>query len=451
MTQDLFTKHFLYLITILSLTTHGSAQVISTFAGGGVASAGSSGPATSVQLVNPGKGIFDKNGNYYFEECLGGNRIRTVDPAGIIRTVAGTGTMGFSGDGGLATNAKLNAPGCSFVDKFGHLYICDGGNFRLRKVDAFTGIISTIAGNGTGSYTGDGIPATAAGMTVFDAAFDRHGNLYIADYGNARIRKISSSGLISTIAGNGIPSYSGDGSRADTSKIGGVSALIIDTFDNIFLADNSNSRILKITATGIITTIAGTGTGYLYNGDDIPATAANIDPYTIKFDNFGNLFIGEYHNYRVRRVDPTGTIYTVAGSGIAGITSDGVSATVAKLSYPSGISLDSCGTLYIPEADNNRIRKVTYPSCNYLTTNSPIPDAQFPELYPNPTTTQLHITLPNTTITTLTITNHLGQLMLQQVVTGKDMDIDVQRYPQGIYYVALSGSEGVEVRRFVKM
>jgi trimeric autotransporter adhesin len=426
------------------------AQIITTFAGGGLTAGTSNVPATAVKLSDPCGGAFDKYGNYYFCEAIGGHRARKVDPSGIITTIAGTGVGGFSGDGGLATAAQLNGPFDVYVDQSDNIFISDGQNFRIRKIDAITGIISTVAGNGIGGYSGDGLPATSASISNAPGIFvDKHGSLFIADFGNARVRKVNSAGIISTFAGNGVISgYSGDGSMADTSRIGGIGDVYVDDSDNVYLSANSNSRIFKVNAAGIISTISGNASGYLYNGDNIPATSANIDPTRIDVDRYGNVYIGEYHNYRVRQVDKYGNIYTLAGVGTAGFSGDGGAATTAQLFYPTGVTLDTCENLYIAEANNNRIRKVTYSKCHYLKLNEPDGKIDFNiRIFPNPTGNELTITAPEK-ISSVAITNIIGQTIVMETYNNKErVMVDVGHLPVGVYVVRVNERW---VKKFVK-
>ena len=337
------------------------AQNVSLYAGGG-ASTSEGIPATEAYINDPAGGIFDKYGNYYFVEPLE-NTARKIDTNGIITTVAGTGAAGYNGDGIPATSAQLYVPNDISIDSSGNLFIADGGNNRIRKIDIATGLMSTVVGTGVLGYSGDGGNATFAMVNDPQCVcFDKFGNMYIGDYGNARGRKVTPSGIISTFVGIGIVGYSGDGSLADTGKIGGIGDIFTDTFGNIYLSDNVISRVFKIDALGIISTIAGTSTGYLYNGDEIAATTANIDPYNIAMDDSGQLFIAEYHNYRVRKIDGSGIIHTIAGNGVSGTSGNNGPATNAEFGKPNGLAFDKCGNLYIPDAEpvNPSIRKVTF-------------------------------------------------------------------------------------------
>lgn len=307
--------------------------------------------------------------------CLSSGSHPIVIPAnGDITTVAGNGVVGYAGDGGVATSAKLFAPNGVAVDSAGNIYIADSGNDRIRKVTASTGIISTVAGVGAQApyYNGDGIPATSAQLNnPTSVAVDSAGNIYIGDQQNARIRIVAAAsssirngvsyqaGYIYTVAGNGTPGYSGDGGDATSAELAGPTGVALDSAGNIYIADFY--RIRKVTAsTGVISTVAGNGNSG-YNGDNISATTAELSSTSgVAVDSSGNIYIAEFSDNRIRKVTAsTGFISTVAGNGTAGYNGDNISATTAELSYPVGVSVDSAGNLYIADSDNERIRIVT--------------------------------------------------------------------------------------------
>lgn len=275
----------------------------------------------------------------------------------IISTVAGNGILGFSGDGGLAVMARLNNPQDVAIDLLGNLYIADTYNNLVRKVDSL-GVITTIAGNGASAFGGDGGPALIAGLSAEGLDFDTSGNLYIADILNHRIRKINSSGIITTIAGNGTPGYSGDGTSAVSAKLNYPSAVACDRYGNIYIADTYNNRVRKVNPSGIITTVAGNGsTGY--SGDGIPATSASVFlPRGVAVDKTGNLYISEYGNSRIRKVSASGIISTFAGVSTTGFGGDGGPATDAQLQNPMHIRFDTSGNLFIADYGNSIIRIV---------------------------------------------------------------------------------------------
>lgn len=353
----------LSIITLIFISLFSHAQYISTVAGNGTAGySGDGGAATSAELKLPFALTLDAAGNIYIADYTN-ERIRMVTAAsGIIRTIAGTGTAGYNGDGITATSATINLPEGIAVDPSGNIYISDYNNKRIRKITASTGLISTIAGTGTQGYSGDGAAATAAKINAAQGiALDASGNVYIADAGNNRIRKITvSTGIITTIAGIGTAGFSGDGAAATLAKLNYPSGVALDAAGNIYIADNSNNRIRKVTlSTGKITTIAGTGTAS-YSGDGGAATSATIKyPQEVALDPAGNLYISDVGNSRVREVSiATGIITTVVGTGIPGYNGDGTIATLAEVYAPDGIAFDASGSMYIADGQNNRIRKV---------------------------------------------------------------------------------------------
>ena len=328
---------------------------------------GDGGAATSARL-RPDNVAVDGSGNIYIASTSN-NRVRKVDAStGNISTVAGTGTGGYSGDGGAATSARLR-PDNVAVDGSGNIYISSSSNNRIRKVTASTGNISTVAGSGT-AYSGDG--AAAASAHLYDpvgVAVDGSGNLYIADSGNDRIRKVdASTGNISTVAGVGTNGFSGDGGAATSAQFSAPVGVAVDGSGNLYIADSGNDRIRKVDAsTGNISTVAGTGTGG-YSGDGGAATSARLRPDNVAVDGSGNIYIASTSNNRVRKVDAsTGNISTVAGTGTAGYSGDGGAATSARLNNPQGVAVDGAGNIYITDRHNNRIRKVDASTGNIST------------------------------------------------------------------------------------
>jgi hypothetical protein len=245
-------------------------------------------------------------------------RVRKVDAlSNVITTVAGTGVAGYSGDGGLATNAELNFPDGVALDGDGNLYIGDALNNRIRKVTVATSLITTVAGNGTGGYSGDGGPATSAELNFPSRpSLDTSGNLYIADYQNNRIRRVdASTGFITTVAGNGVAGYSGDGGVASGAELNGPVSVTVDAAGNLYVGDVNNARIRAVNTTGSQTILLG----------------VSIQP---------------------------GEIETVAGNGLIGYSGDGGAATNAEIDFPTGLEVDGLGNLYFADAENNVIRRI---------------------------------------------------------------------------------------------
>jgi uncharacterized protein (TIGR03437 family) len=336
-----------------------SNEVITTVAGGG-SSIGDSGPATSAQFAPAGVAV-DSAGNLYIADSYN-NRIRKVTN-GVIATVAGNGTQGFSGDNGPATSAQLNFGNGGYpvgiaVDSAGSLFIADFANYRIRKVT--NGVITTVAGNGTPGFSGDNGPATSAQLNNRGGlAVDSAGNLYIADSGNARVRKVSN-GVITTVAGGG--SSFGDNGPATSAQLS-VGGIALDSAGNLYIADFYNYRVRKV-SNGVITTVAGDGVPG-FSGDDGPATSAQLAyPQGVAVDSAGNLYIADTDNSRIRKVS-NGAITTVAGNGTSGYSGDGGPATSAELEVPEDIAVDSAGKVYIADWNNWTVRVLTPPSCTY--------------------------------------------------------------------------------------
>lgn len=342
-----------------------SSGGISTFAGNGLPSGptGDGGPATAGRLKVPEGVNVASNGDVYIADS-GDHSIRKVAAAtGIITTVAGTGNPGSSGDGGAATSARLNSPEDVFVTSTGDLYIADTGNHKVRKVAAATGIITTVAGTGTAGSTGNGGAATAARLNTPDGiVVAPNGDFYVSERGGNFIRKVTAAtGIITAYAGTGTAGYSGDGGAATAAKISAPQGLALAGNGDLYVADTGNSaaRVVRA-ATGVITTFAGTGTAG-YSGDGGAATAARLRaPQALSFNAQGDLLIADTGNGVIRRVQAgSGAISTVAGTGTAGFSGDGGAATSAQLDTPRGVGAASTGAAYyIGDSGNRRVRKV---------------------------------------------------------------------------------------------
>ncbi len=342
--------------------TPARSQIITAFAGNGMSGyLGDGSPATAAQIGQSSALAMDATGNLFI--CAEGeDNIRKVSPSGIITLVAGSPFGGvWTGDYGPATDAGLNNPRGVAVDAAGNVYIADGLNQRIRKVDP-AGIITTIAGNGTTAYTGDGGPATAA--TLYgprNLVLDATGNLYIAESGNNCIRKISTTGIISTFAGTGVAGSYGEGVPATSAQFNDPRGLTIDAAGNIYITDVGNDVIRKVNTAGIITTVAGNGTAG-YFGDGGPATAAHLWYVTgVSVDAAGNIYIADQWNHVIRKVNTSGIISTFAGNNTSGYSGDGLPATDASLNDPTAVLAVASGDVYISDRLNNRVRKVCNP------------------------------------------------------------------------------------------
>ncbi|MFQ5672146.1 MAG: hypothetical protein ACE5G9_03550 [Nitrospinales bacterium] len=338
----------------------GRDGTIRPVAGSGVSGfTGDGGPALQAKLKLPAGLTFDRKGNLYIAD-RDNHRIRKVDTSGIITTVAGNGTPGFSGDGGPAIQASLNLPAGVAVDDRGRIFIADRSNDRIRMVDE-KGIIHTYAGTGIAEYGGDGGPATKAHLRKpFGLALDKKQNLYIADRGNNRIRKVDASGIITSVAGDGSFFFIGDNGPAYRASLAGPTGVVVDEAGNIYVADRNNNRIRMIDANGLIRTVAGTGQQD-YNGDGELARETNFYlPFAVALDNEGKLLVVDRSHYIIRRVNPqTGEVSTIAGNGLKKFRGDGGPATGASLNFPHGIVLDSKDNVYFSDKSNSRIRKIT--------------------------------------------------------------------------------------------
>ena len=448
------------LLFLLLLPVFVSGQVIETIAGNGVAGySGDGGAAISAELNRP-TNIKLNGGNIYIADFFN-NVIRKINSEGIITTIVGDGygagtltTGGYSGDGGPATDAELNAPADMAFDASGQMYFDDNGNAVIRKVST-SGIITTIAGGGT-SGLGDGGQATAAQLNdPFGLIFDHSGNLYFSDAGNRRVRKINTSGIITTIAGTGMPGYSGDNGPATAAELRIPCWLGIDASDNIYIPDWVSHCVRKVNSAGIITTIAGNGMAG-NTGDGGLATAAAINsPCAVVFDNFGNLYISSYDNCLIRKISPSGIITTVVGKDTCGYNGDGILATSAQINQQAICSaIDPYGNLYIADSYNNRIRRIVYDETEVNTVNKTPNNIS---IYPNPAHNE--VTIKSTTaIESVEVVNMMGQVVASslgkgsgQAASSKEVLLDIRSQPAGVYFVKVSGPDGYrDGGRFLK-
>jgi sugar lactone lactonase YvrE len=333
-----------------------------TTVAGGTSDVGDGSVATAAQLRSP-LGLAVSPAGDLFIADTGQNRIRRV--AGVTRvigTLVGTGRSGFSGDGAVGVLADLQSPGAVALDLEGNLIVADTTNHRIRRVDADTGVVSTVAGDGTAGFHGDGGLASSARLNQpRGVAVDAEGHIWIADTGNHRVRRIDAdSGVIETVAGTGEAGYSGDGGLAVDARLSNPRSVVVFDDGPAAVADSGNHRIRILSSEGSIQTLAGNGIAG-YSGDSGPASQASLNnPGGLAVDADGNLFVTDSLNHSVRRVDDGGVIHTVAGTGTAGFSGDGSPAVDAEFNLPSGLALDAGGNLLVADTLNHRIRLIEY-------------------------------------------------------------------------------------------
>lgn len=385
---------------VLTLTP---GRTLVTSAGSGAAGyIGDGGAASAAYVSRPLGMAYDAAGNLFLAD-VNNHAIREISPAGVITTVAGTGMAGYGGDGGAATTALLDTPTGVSVDTSGNLYIADSHNHRVRKVSA--GVITTIAGNGTAGFAGDGGQATAAQLDLPTAlAVDAAGTLYIADTNNQRVRKVTN-GVITTIAGNGDETFAGDGGPATQASLDSPSGLAIGAAGSLYIADRNNQRVRVVSTNGTISSVAGSGASSFsgaFSGDGGSASGAALaKPSSVSVDTAGNIFIADTGNQRIRQISG-GVIATIAGSGDQGFEGDGGALTGSLLNAPRSILTDATGNLLIADSLNQRVRSAALPLLSFAS-----------QAVGLPSTTQ-SVTLANTGTASLTVSqvNLTGSFMV---------------------------------------
>ncbi|MCW3120510.1 MAG: repeat containing protein [Flavipsychrobacter sp.] len=430
------------LFTCACIFTQAQVNIITTICGTTVGYCGDGGPAKNACLNNANLLCLDNFDNLYLSDAFN-NRIRKISLAtGIITTVAGKGTVPgtYSGDGGPATNAELFIPDAVYTDSAGNIYIADGLNYRIRKVDIVSSIISTVAGNGTKGDSGDGGPATNAKIGGVSGLYiGKNGDIIFTDLDNNEVKKVDgSTGVLTTLAGKGMSGYSGDNGLAVNAILASPGQPFLDDLGNIFFTEYDNNIVRKITtSTGIITTIAGNGTqGCL--GDGGPSTSAKLNrPYGIFIDPSRNIFIGDWGNGSIRKINSlTGIITTVAGEGVQGFSGDGGPATAARLA-PDGIWIDRHGRMFIADEGNNVIRMVQDTTQDYtevkLVTKNSI------KIYPNPASNEL--TIEGAEGSKVSVWNMVGQEVLHMDKIKASQVINISHLVQGIYLVSAINPE----------
>jgi len=323
----------------------GNTGIVTTLAGSGSYSF-ADGTGTAASFNGPRGVAVDSSGNVYVADTSN-SRIRKITSAGVVTTLAGSGTAAYAD--GTGTTASFNGPQGVAVDSSGNVYVADINNNRIRKITS-AGIVTTLAGSGSYSFA-DGTGTAASIAQPAGVAVDSSGNVYVADSGNNRIRKITSAGVVTTLAGSGIGAYT-DGTGT-TASFNGPQGVAVDSSGNVYVADSNNSRIRKITSAGVVTTLAGSG-DWAY-ADGTGTTASFNGPQGVAVDSSGNVYVADTSNSRIRKITSAGVVTTLAGSA-AGFA-DGTG-TAASFNYPYGVDVDSSGNVYVADINNSRIRKI---------------------------------------------------------------------------------------------
>jgi len=441
----------LLLIILLISFKRADAQIISTIAGNGIqGDSGDAGAAISCTLSWPDGIAVDQHGNLFIANS-GSNSIRKVNAGtGIINTIAGDDTAGYSGDGGLAINARLNGPVGITIDTSGNLFIADQYNQCIRKITASTGIITTIAGNTTQGYSGDNGPAINAEFnTPTGIAIDKYQNLYIADAYNQCIRKISAiSGIITTVAGNGNVGFSGDGGQATSAIFNVPFGVAVDTLGNIYVADYQNFRVRKVDFnTGIINTIAGNNTPAFSGDGGLAINSGFVQPFCIALDKYQNIYIADEMDNRIRKItSSTNVITTVAGNGTAGYNGDGIIATTAEINNPQGVTIDTAGNVYIADLQNHRVRMVSNSGSTYIsylnnTSNQII-------VYPNPTSDQFFVETNTADNLNVDLFDVNGRHVFSANVSNKE-NLNVATLDNGAYSLTIKTADRIINKKLV--
>ncbi len=426
-----YTLFFLFLTYIIQ------SQTITTVVGNGNSGfSGDGGLATTAKLNLPFNLTFDKNDNIYIADTYN-NSIRRVDnESGIITTVIGTADKKLV--------SELKTPTGLTFDNYNNLYVADLANLRIRKVNLDTGSSITLVGKKS-EVEHPNIDAVLGGP--FNVVFDKKGNLYVSVNSDSKIEKVDfSTGKVTTIAGTGEVGYSGDGASASSAKLANPTGLALDGKGNLYISDTGNERIRKVNlSTGIITTIAGTGeTGFI--GDGVQATKAQLaNPLGLTFSKSGDLYIVDRGNNRVRKITiSTGTITTIAGTGKSGFSGDGELAKNAKLSNPTGLAFNKSGDLFVVDRGNNRVRKISGLTNN---TSEELPLEANIKIYPNPSTDKITIELNNKIkIKSTSLFDITGKKVR---VKMKDKTLNVSKLPRGIYMLRIATNNGAFEQKVV--
>lgn len=408
------------------------AQTITTIAGS--TQGFTNGTGTAAQFNTPTCLVMDPSGNIYVSD-RNNHCIRKITTAGVVTTFAGSGVAGYAD--GTGTLAQFNAPSGLAIDAAGNIFAADDADHRIRKITT-VGVVTTFAGSGVRGFA-DGTGIAAQFGDPYGLAIDAAGNIYVGDQGNNRIRKITNTGVVTTFAGSGINGFAdGIGTVAQFKFPIGV---VVDNSGTVFVTDRANNRIRKISSTGVVTTLSGTGVAGFADG--IGTVAQFNSPSGIAIDAAGNLFVTDCYNHRIRKITATGTATTLAGTGVAGFA-DG-SGTIAKFNYPQGITVDSAGALFVADASNNRIRKIT----GVLATNDYLLENRI-SVYPNPTSSLITIELEDLIDAKMILFNVNGEMIQSQNLVNNKTTIDMNGLADNIYVIQITTDKYTIFKKVVK-
>ena len=435
----------------ITIPTVNAQGVITTVAGNGITQyIGVGSPATVFGLAFP-KGIYvDKKGKVYIANS-GYGIINTCYHDTLTNIIGDTSRAGDTGDGGLADTAGIDYPYGVWLDTAGNIYVTEWLNSLIRRVDAHTGIITTVCGTGGGGYSGDGGPATAAQIYHPNAiCTDVAGNIYIPDYNNQRIRKVTvSTGEITTIAGSGYNGFDGDGGMATDAKLSFPNSVSVDAAGNVYFTEMGNSTVRRVdVSTGIIKTIAGTGTpGYSANGT-LAIHAQLREPNSVFVDKYGYTYISDFGNDIIRVITPDSLLYTIAGNGMYNYTGDGGPPLEASFRGPSAVFVDDSGYIYIADGVASVVRKMS----PIVELNVGVKEITLPvfDIYPNPSNGKFVLTPGRQSADAdMTICNTIGQVVYSGPVSGRAVNIDLRNAPSGMYFVKYSTSSGETTKKII--
>jgi sugar lactone lactonase YvrE len=431
-----FVASFILIVSTLS------SQNIATYAGTGIETYIGAGPAAISTNLKVNGVLVDSNGDLLI--CDSNHLIWKVNNSGAISVLAGIGSSGYWGDNVLAASTPIYGPSGMVLDISGNLIFCDFSNSRVRKINTEE-IITTIAGTGIHANTGDFGPAINANIYYPDfSAVDTEGNLYFTEGNGNLVRRISTSGIITTIAGTGIAGYNGDGIPATTAKLNFPCGIAIDSHGNIYISEHFGHRIRKINSLGIISTIAGDGIPG-FGQENVLATSSRVrQPAGMKLDAQGNLYFADMFNNQIRKINASGIVSTVAGMGYEGFAGDGGTALEARLNKPFDIAFSPEGNMFISDNGNHRVRMVT----NVLSNTDFISDSMKVTVAPNPAINkQTTISFPASS-EFIQVFNTLGQQVLTKNILGME-SLDIGLNDAGIYLIKVSVGNQTAIRKLI--